>query len=643
MIWSKLSNKLFLAMLFIVICLNTNAQNTFQDYKKAYPDYNEIVLLDFQSYDISIEDKKLKIIQNSNFESMILTENGIHNNQESFTYSELVKLIDYEAFSVVNNNGKEKKIKVTQSTEKQSSQSSVFHDDVKQRQLSFPNLEAGSKKVYHYSREFIDPYLLHKFIFSGGIPIKNASFEVITDKSINIGYKIFNDPNNKIEFTRKEKKDKIIYTWTLKDVKPIKFESNDPGYLHIAPHIDIFIKDYQIGDKKISILGDVEDLHKYYTGFVKNLNKKECIDLKKIAQEITKDKATEEEKVKSIFYWVKNNIKYIAFESGYDGFIPREAELVFERKFGDCKDMANIIVSMSKYANIENVNLCWIGTREIPYSYTELPTPAVDNHMIAAYKKDDTYIYLDATDKETRFGLPTSFIQGKEALINTPNGYTIQKVPQIDAEQNKVNDYVQLQIKDNKLKGNAKIDFHGFNRSSIIMEIGDTSGKTRMEIIKNIVLKGNNKFILNTYTEENLSDRDLPYIINYNFELDNYIIQLEKEIYINPFLTKTFEKNPIQKDRESSYDFEILSQFNRIYEFEIPVNYSIKYKPKNYTIDNELMQSSCNFEVKNNKLIVTHKLQLKKAIITKPEFELWDETIKKLKTYYNESIILMQN
>ena len=31
------------------------------DYKKEYPDFNELVLLDYQGYDISIENKKLKI------------------------------------------------------------------------------------------------------------------------------------------------------------------------------------------------------------------------------------------------------------------------------------------------------------------------------------------------------------------------------------------------------------------------------------------------------------------------------------------------------------------------------------------------------------------------------------------------------
>ena len=641
--WSiSLNKKAISCMLIGFVSISMQAQQTFQDYKKEYPDFNEVVLSDYQGYDISIINKKLKIIQNTSFESIILSENGIHNNEESFSYSELVKLLEYDAYSVINSNGKEKKIKVTQSTEKNSRSNSVFFDDIKERQLIFPHLETGAKKVYNYKREFVDPYLLHKFMFIGGFPIKKSTFEVKTDKNVNIGFKIFNDPNNTIQFKKTEVKGKTIYSWVLKDVKPFKYEPNGPGILHNAPYIDIYIKDYTIDDKKTLVLDDVEMLHKYYQGFVGNLNKKESIDLKNITQEITKDKTSDEEKIKSIFYWVKDNIKYVAFENGYEGFIPREAELVLERKFGDCKDMSSIIVSMANYANVKDVNLCWIGTREIPYSYSELATPAVDNHMIAAFKKGDNYIFLDATDRETRYGLPTSFIQGKEALVDNGTDFKIVKVPVVSAEKNQVNDNVKLQIKNGKLIGNGKIEFNGFNRSLILMQVGDASGKTRFEMIKSLVVKGNNKFNLNSYTEENISNRDLAYNVNYEFELDNYLIKVDKELYLNPFLQKHLEKNPIQKDRLTGYDFEIISIYNSDYEFEIPANYKVKYMPKNFTLDNELLKVSAMFTEVNNKIVVKQLFELKKMVINPSDFQLWDDSLKKMKSNYSETLILIE-
>jgi transglutaminase-like putative cysteine protease len=634
--------KILLLFFIVLFTFMGNAQNPLEEYKKQFPDFNELVLNDIQSYEFSIESDKIKVIQNNQYESLILTENGILNNKESFSYSELVKLQSYDAFTLINDNGKEKKIKVTQTNEVQSGQSAVFYDDVKERQLIFPNLEAGARKVYNYQTQIEDPFLLHKFIFGGGLPIKNSTLEIKTEKNINIGFKIFNDDSNLIEFSKTEKKGKWIYKWTLKDVKPVKLESNSPGFLYIIPHINIYIKDYKVNNQKVTVLGDINNLFDYYKGFTKNLNQTEDPALKAITLKITENLTNDDDKVKAIFYWVKDNIKYIAFEYGYEGFIPREASLICERKFGDCKDMASIITAMAKYANVKNVFISWIGTRDIPYSYNELPTPAVDNHMIALYKKGEEYIFLDATDKETLYGIPTGFIQGKEALYGDGNSYKIIPVPIVPAEKNEIKEHVKINIEKDKLVGSGQIEFNGYNRSRILARIGDATNKIKFEMIKSLVLKGNNKFNLKEYTEENIKDRDKPYQINYNFDLGNYLVKVDKEIYVNLFLDKPLEKVIIEKDRSSQFEFEHLNYINSQYELEIPKNCTVKYLPKNFSLDNNYIKADFVYEVKNNKIFLTSQLKQKKLMLNKADFELWNKTIKDLKNNYSDTLILLE-
>ena len=634
--------KILLLFFIVLFAFMGNAQNSLEEYKKQFPDFNELVLNDIQSYEFSIESDKIKVIQNNHYESLILNENGILNNKESFSYSELVKLQSYDAFTLINDNGKEKRIKVTQTNEIQSTQSAVFYDDVKQRQLIFPNLEAGARKVYNYQTQIEDPFLLHKFIFGGGLPIKNSTLEIKTEKNINIGFKIFNDDSNLIEFSKTEKKGKWIYKWTLKEVKPVKLEGNSPGFLYIVPHINIYIKDYKLNNQKVTVLGDINNLFDYYKGFTKNLNQTEDPALKAITLKITENLTNDDDKVKSIFYWVKDNIKYIAFEYGYEGFIPREASLICERKFGDCKDMASIITAMAKYANVKNVFISWIGTRDIPYSYNELPTPAVDNHMIALYKKGEEYIFLDATDKETLYGIPTGFIQGKEALYGDGDSYKIISVPIVPAEKNEIKEQVKISIEKDKLVGSGKIEFNGYNRSRILSRLGDSTNKIKFEMIKSLVLKGNNKFNLKEYTEENIKDRDKPYQIDYNFDLGNYIIRVDKDIYINLFLDKPLEKVIIEKDRSSQFEFEHLNYINSQYELEIPKNCTVKYLPKNFSLDNNYINADFVYEIKNNKIFLTLQLKQKKLMLDKADFELWNKTIKDLKNNYSDTLILLE-
>ena len=636
---TKLSFYTPLISLFLLLLSHFSlAQKELQEYKKLYPNYNELILNDNKSYDLFIKDNKLNVIEDSFYESMILTENGINNNSERFTYSELVKLIDFEAETVLDN----KRIKVTQTNEKESRDDAIFYNGVKERQLIFTNLEAGAKKVFKYKREYLDYHLIHKFIFGNSIPILNSMLEIKTDKNITIGYKIFNDPNQSIVFSKTEKKGKWIYRWTLKDIKPLKFEENAPGFLHIVPHVDIYVKDYTVNNQTIEGLEDVDKLFKYYQTFVKDLNKEEDKELKNITLQVTANATSEEEKVKSIFYWVKDNIKYVAFENGYEGFKPREAGLVCSRKFGDCKDMASIISAMAQYAGVSNVFITWIGTREIPYSYRENATPGVDNHMIATYKKGNEYYFLDATDKETRYGIPTAFIQGKEALVYENDGYKIVPVPVVRATDNAITDVVKLKIENEKLIGSGTISFNGYNRSNLLSLLGDSTNKKRFELIKSTIIKGNNKFKLIDFKEENTKNRELPYQIQYQFDIANYLIKVDADMYVNMNVDTNFEKLLIQKDRVSKFELEYLTASEGTYELEIPQNCVVKYLPKDVTIDNALLSANFSYQKINNTIVYSSKITQKKIVLDQADFELWNESIKKIKANYGETVIITQ-
>ncbi len=618
-----------------------NGQNI-ADIKAKYPGQNELILKDKQTYRFSLSDNKPKIISDNYFESLILSEAGIQNTSESFSFSELVPLKSFDAYTIVNAKGKEKKIPINPPTEKSAESNSVFYSDVKEKKLTFNNLEIGSKKVYTYQSEFLDPYLLHRFMFANNLPVDEAELEVITDNDIKIGYKIFNDPNNEIKLIITEGRRKTTYNWKRVENKPIKYEQNHPGYLHIAPHIVVYIKQYKSGKNTTNVLGDTELLYKYYKIFTDSINKTEDPELKEIALNITKSLASTEEKIKAIFYWVKDNIKYVAFENGYEGFIPRDAKLVNARRFGDCKDMSSIITTMAKYAKIPNVNLCWIGTRRIPYSYHEIATPAVDDHMIAAIDLEGKVIFLDATDKEAVFGLPTGFIQGKDAMIQRGDGFEIVKVPVVTPLENLRKESIKLTLDKTTIKGEGNLSLHGINRSDFLNKIGDAAKNNRLEIIKSLVIKGNNKFHLKEYKEKNVEDRDLPYIVDYQFTLENYVVSAANEYYLSMFFSKPFEQNTIKKDREAKYEFDFLYQKEFSVSLVLPTGMKVKKLPKDISVDNALMAYSIKYSMKDDELKLDFTIENKKLLLEPSDFELWNTNMQNLKSIYNENIVLTE-
>ena len=627
-------------LLICVVIVPLSAQPNINEMKTKYPGYSELILRESQSYDFSIQDKKPSIIQDNYFESIILNENGIRNSGENVSFSQLVPLKSYEGFTSVKIDGKEKKIPVKEVTDVAESSGGVFHSDVKSKKLLFTNLDVGAKKIYSYQSEFLDPYLLHKFVFSGSIPVEESVLEISVDKDIEIGYKIFNNVANDIEFSQTNKRKKNIYRWTRKNGKPVKYESNHPGLLHIAPHIIVYIKNYKLDDKSVPVLGNVGDLYSYYKNFVSSINKKEDADLAETTKKITQNFTSDEEKIKAIFYWVKDHIKYVAFEYGYEGFIPREASLVYQRKFGDCKDMSSIITTMAKYAGIKDVNLCWIGTRRLPYTYDDVATPGVDDHMIASIDLGDKTIFLDATDTEAGYGLPTGFIQGKEALIQRGDTFSIVKVPIVAPESNLVKEQIRTHTHQNTIFGDATLQMYGLSRSNQMHSMGDDTKEKRFNKIKDLLLKGNNKFKLKEYNEKNLSNRDLPYEVKYNFTLENFMVSTGKQSFISMALVKPFEKNLIEKNRESKYDFDILTQNKYTIELEIPEGKTVSNLPGNLIESNELLDINISYGIKNKLVVLDIDIKNKKLMLEKEDFEKWNESIKKLKAKYQETIVL---
>ena len=93
----------------MLLGLNLSAQSDINEMKKRYPGYSELIIKESQTYSFSIQDKKPSILQDNYFESVILSENGIHNNAENLSFSQLVPLKSYEGFTSVKIDGKEKK------------------------------------------------------------------------------------------------------------------------------------------------------------------------------------------------------------------------------------------------------------------------------------------------------------------------------------------------------------------------------------------------------------------------------------------------------------------------------------------------------------------------------------------------------
>lgn len=631
----------FFIVCYSSICFSQQSEE-FTRYKKLYPNAYSVTTNKETKITIKLDDENINVVQEFLEEDLYLDEGASQNSKRSLHFSSFFELDNVEASSFIYSDGKYREIEVKEFTEKDELDQS-FYDDSKSLNFIFPNLQKGAKSRLKYSENVKNPRFISPFYFGDFSPIVNNKVIIIADKNINLKFKEFHTDDLDIKFDKQEKRNTITYTWELQNMDKFKYESNSPTYKKIFPHIVPIITSYKTKNNTVELANKVDDLYKWYYSLVKNINKDAPDEeLVKVVNEVTASATNDFEKVKAIYYWAQKNIKYIAFEYALGGFIPRQANDVFKKKYGDCKDNSSILYKMLEIAGIQG-NLTWIGTRKIPYSYDEVPTPIVDNHMILSYTDDsDNTYFLDATGRFIPIDYPTPFIQGKEALIsNGETGFIVKKVPIVPAKKNAVIDTTIIDLKGENIIGTSKIEISGYRKLDCFnaLEYMSNEEKTKTFYIKQFQ-KGNNKFIVDKYETTNMFDYDKDFIVNYNFNINGYAKRLGDEIYINLNLNKELTPYKMDEDRKNEIEYEYKSHFNYTTTFNIPEGYSVDYIPENISVSNNLVSSNISYSKNDKTITYKHDATFNFINLSLAEQKMLNNTVKTINKAYKEVIVL---
>lgn len=627
--------------LMLPICVNAQKSPVFELYKQKYPDAHAVRLLEERKIDITLKDDEILITQDIFEEDLYLDKAATYGSKRSINYSSFFDIESVEASSLLYENGKYNELEVKDFVEKDEMDRS-FYDDSKSINFIYPSLQPGAKSKLKYRERIKNPRFLNSFYFADFKPIVKSKVTISVDKEISLKFKEFNTEGVNISFSEKEKRGKKVYTWEANDIDEYDLDNGAPNFRNTFPHVIPIITEYNAGDKKVKLLDDVADLYGWYYSLVKDVNTEEADEeLKKIVTILTKDKKTDLEKVKAIYYWVQENIKYIAFEYALGGFIPREANDVFNKKYGDCKDNSSILFKMLDVADLKG-NLTWIGTRSIPYKYDEVPTPAVDNHMILTYLDGDDTYYLDATGRYIPIDMPSSFIQGKEALISiNENEFKIKEVPIMDAKINAIVDSTFIKIEDKVIKGSGNLKLSGYPKIDLFNALeSEKSNKGLKDLYTRKLRKGNNKFLVDNFKEVNKYDYDEDFEVEYTFNIKDYVNGLEDETFINLNLNRRLSRLKSKKDRKNDREYRYKSNEKCITVLEIPEGKTVEYIPENFKVSNDFFSCAITYTQKDNTIVYELETNLDFILLTLQQQKELNKVIKKVEKNFKEVIIL---
>ena len=619
------------------------AQDEITVYQKKYPNKNGVFLHNNQEVNITVDKAGKPLVETiRDEERLFLNDNFKFYTEGSIAYSSFTEIKSVNAMVYIPDDGKYKKSKVSQIWDEEDHSGNVFHDDLMQKKFYYSGLAKGGKTTMNYTKELTQPHFFGTFYFSSYLPVEQSQLVIQTPSDMEIEFSLFGDEKEKVNYSTETKGSKKIHTWKASEMKEYTSEPNSVDVSYYATHIQVRIGKYSFKGEQKHILRDLDDLYTYYRDFVKNVNEDGSPELEQLADSITKGIASNDEKVKAIFYWVQDNIKYVAFEDGMGGFIPRKATLVCDRKYGDCKDMSSILYTMIKSIGLP-AYYTWIGTRDIPYRYTEVPTPSVDNHMICAYFDGEDYVFLDATGQETPYGYPSSFIQGKEALVGiSDEEYKVVEVPTLNFNQCTTIDSATVRIEENVVKGEAEVVYTGYSAVRMASFLNNASEDEKEEYFTEVFKKGNNKCKVELVSVTGADNRDADIVVKVTFEVPDYVRENGDELYFNPFLERLFSGSNInletnKHDKENSYE----ETMRDVVQVKIPDGYTLDYLGEDVVYEHPKFNAYVRYSVneETGEIEIVAEVQTKHLILKSEDFPEWNTMIKKLNEAYSELII----
>lgn len=629
--------RFILDYLCFVVLLHSNLANAQElfipELLKSYPNQPCLYLERKEKAVIQVLKNKLNVTKEHHERFLILKGNYNNIRKKRIHSSPFVKIEDLKVFIHVYNGKTHKRRKVEDiQLNSENFGDGSFYDSDMYYTISFPEAKEGDIIEISYRENYLEPRFFGSFFLSNYYPALSTQFSVTYPTAlVKLRVKEYNAQFVSLKRQQQELKGKTTLSWTADTVSAVIQEDFDPGFRRKTAYLLCNIESYTGTDSTVNIGGNIPNLYAWYVDLVKNVDLTEDLELKHLTDSLIKNEPDDLSKLRKIFYWVQNKISYIAYEDGMNGYIPRDAGVVCKQRFGDCKDMANVIVRMAKHAGLP-VYRAWIGTNEIPYQFSEFAAPFSANHMIAAYLGPKDTLFLDATGKDHPFGLPTAMIQGKEAIIGiTPNSFLVKKVPVTISKISEEHDSVVVSIKPhNRLEGIGYYTASGYERLEVLSGLTKNSYDVQKEYLRRLFEKGNNKFRLDTfYIIQNEVEK--PLILYYTFSIQDYLTQYGNNAYVN----LNFNKDFFDKISTSNRKHEINFSHRYLNKLTVRLNLSADQIPEVVPGDvkagNTLIEFGCHYDSKPDHIVFENFISIDETEIPTARFNELNEIVSKYK------------
>ncbi|MBL7964346.1 MAG: DUF3857 domain-containing protein [Flavobacteriales bacterium] len=527
----------------------------------------------------------IKGYRSSEQERILLKTLSGRSDPEEVSYSGMVPLERIAAWTMVPQGNSYKKMPVKTFSHRDERDDHIFHDDSRSVSFVFPGTAPGAITHLEYRLGYPDARFMGGHFFGLSHPIEESTITLITDPDIEVEVLPFHIAENGLRSERTVKKGKVVTRYWVDSMPAVPREYSSPAYRYFAPHVQFLVK-----DKRNPSSGREEDvvrLYRWYYSTIKDALRTDDEVLAELSHELTLGLEDVHAKAARLYGWVQDHIKYVAVEDGMNGLIPFPAKEVYAARYGDCKGMSNLLYTLLHHAGCD-AHVAWVGSRSLPYRYDELPTPAVDDHMIVAMRVDTGMVLMDGTCAQCPYGLPSGFIQGKQVLVAMdPENFLLTRAPVVPKERNLVSDSMFVHVRGNDLVGHGIIRYHGLVRTYMAAVFTARPLKEWNNIIRQDMMKGSNKFLVDSVRVTGLDQRNAPLEVVYYWRIPDAVTRVGKDLAFPVDLERPWSAYVFNKDRKLPVEFDNTELLEHVMVLQVPEGHSVTHLPPivSYTHD----------------------------------------------------------
>ena len=520
-------------------CLFAKAQNNFDlvrntDVEK-YKSYNQVTL--FDSTDVFMEESGLSYVNSHRLVKIINYAGAKANSVVKIDYDPQSAYVEIKKVVVYRANGSHEELsgKVMDYV----APARMIYWGASQKMLEVGHLDPGDavevwtfRKGFTYAllqadddSRYIPPMKGHFYDivpFWSNQPMIEKVYRVNVLKNKNLQYKVY---NGELSSAQSFDNDRVIYTFTKNDIKPIKREpamlaSNDVEtklLLSTSPNWEA---------KSMWFYGVNEDYGSFNT----------TPELKKKVRELLVGAKSEEDSIAILTHWVADNMRYSGISMGEgEGYTLHNATMNFTDRCGVCKDKASLLIAMLRTAGFNAYAAMTMAGERID----RIPADQFNHSVTVVQRRNGQYQLLDPTWVPNVRELWSSAEQQQGYLMGLPNGADLAETP-VSAPENH---YVRITGKselmaDGTLVGEFTITAEGQSDAAVRSVFSARRSEWRRNVEMELTRVAPQAQITSVTYTDNDTYLKQPVKMTYKYRIPGYALVSDKELIFTPLLAK---------------------------------------------------------------------------------------------------------